>query len=177
MPAFYNPIVRTFCRLRASLARHLDIDPRHVAPCIPLEALIPVERRRLIWQRLRGDGLDVPALELVAWERTVGAFTVLKTTAFIALAMKSGFGLFSALPLSALAYGVTRPRAVQIPLGIRTVGELVMYCTSYRDHQASGYRWSRGDIAYRVRFVVAEALALDLDQVQEHRSFLDLAAE
>jgi hypothetical protein len=144
---------------------------------VPLHELIPLERRRDVWHQLRQDGFAMPGLKLTSWERTVGTFTVLKTAASIAWATHPLAGLLSTFPLSALAYGVSRPRAVHVPLGIHTVGELVMYLTSCRDHRHSGYRWSRGDIAWRVRFLVAEAFGLGLHEVQEHHSFLELGAE
>lgn len=176
MSDFYNPIVRTFGRLRSVLLRTLAIERRHICPQMPLAVLIPPEQRRQTWQRLREEGLAVPSLELTSWERTTGTLTVLKTAASLALSTQNSYALLTALPLGAVAYAASRPRAVNLPLGIRTVGDLVMYLTSYREHQHSGYRWTRNEIALRVRFLVAESMGLTLNEVQENTSFAELGA-
>jgi hypothetical protein len=168
---FYNPFVRTFCRLRAGLMASLDIERRHVRPETPLELLIPRQHRRDVWRRLRDDGLDLPPLMLNPSEFGVAAITVLKTAASVALAVNGWAGLLSIIPLGVLANRVTRPLAVVLPPNVRTVGDLVLCLTSYRDHRDSGYRWSRGDIAWRVRFLVAQSCGLSLDEVREDSSF------
>src|SRR4051812_19260596 len=177
MPPQYNPIVRTFGRFRAGLLDSLGVDRRAVRPDTPLEELIPAAERREVWRRLRRQGLRVPALELSPgeWRRTV--LGVLKMTASFALALQRWPALLAALPLGLVAYFASRPRAVHLPLGLRTVGEMVLYLTSFPEHKGSGYRWTHNEVAFKVRLVVAESLGLPLDAVQPGMTLSGLGAE
>jgi hypothetical protein len=83
----------------------------------------------------------------------------------------------SVFPLGLLAFWVSRPQAVQFPLCLRTVGELVLAMTSLPDHAESGHRWTRDEIAFKVRLIVAEHLGLPLDVVQEESTFEELGAD
>jgi transposase InsO family protein len=141
----YNPVVRTFGRLRAGLLDSLGVDRREVRPDTPLDDLIPARERREVWRRLRRQGLRVPALRLTRAERAWGLFGVLKTTASLALGLRSWAALLAALPLGLVAYFASRRRAVHLPLGPRTVGEMVLYLTSFPEHRHSGYRWTRSE--------------------------------
>ena len=71
-----------------------------------------------------------------------------------------------------LAFKVRRTRVVHVPLGPRTVGELVIYLTRFSDHE--GYRFSRNEIGLKVRFVIAEWLGVPVDRVREDSTFVDL---
>jgi transposase InsO family protein len=173
----YNPIVRIFGRFRAGLLDSLGVDRRAVRPDTPLEELIPAHERREVWRRLRRQGLRVPALELTRAERAWNLFGVLKTTASLALGLQRWPALLAALPLGLLAYWASRRRAVHFPLGLRTVGEMVLYLTSFPEHKGSGYRWTHNEIAFKVRLVVAESLGLTLDAVRPESTFAELGAE
>jgi hypothetical protein len=173
----YNPIVRTFGRFRAGLLDSLGVDRDEIRPDTPLEDLIPAHERREVWRRLRRQGLRMPALELTAADRAWEFFGVLKMTASLALALQRGAGLLAALPLGLLAYWASRRRAVLFPLGLRTVGEMVLYLTSFPEHKASGYRWTYNEVAFKVRLVVAESLGLPLDAVHPDDTLAELGAE
>jgi hypothetical protein len=177
MTQHYNPIVRTFGRFRDGLLDSLDVGRREVRPGALLEELIPLPQRREVWRRLRRRGLPVPALELAPAERAWNVFGVLKTTASLALGLQRWIALVAVLPLGLVAYWISRPRAVHFPLGLRTVGEMVLYLTSFPEHRGSGYRWTHNEVAFKVRVVVAESLGLTLDAVQPERTLADLGAE
>jgi hypothetical protein len=164
----YNPIIRTFNRLRAGLVDSLGLARHEVRPGIPLDALLPATRRRAVWRHLRRQGLPVPELELPPQVSAGAVLVVLKTLAPFVWWLK-----WPAL----LAFGVTRRHAVRFPAGLRTVGELALYMTEYRGHKDSGYRWTKNEIEFRVRVVVAEALGLALDEVQPQKKLRELGAE
>lgn len=174
MRTTYIPIVRTFCRLRADLVAALGVARHAVRPDTHLIDLLPIERRRDVWRRLRQEGLALPPLDHSPADLLTAAATACKTAAGLALALESWYALLSLVPITALIGAAFRHRAVYFPLGITTVGELVIYLTSYRDHAASGYRWTRAEIALKVRFTVGEALGYTLEDVTEDRSFVEL---
>src|SRR5262249_3675348 len=60
----YNPIVRTFNRLRAVLVGNLGLTRQQVRPNAELAAVIPVPNRRQVWRQMRQQGLRVLPLEL-----------------------------------------------------------------------------------------------------------------
>ena len=174
MPATYNPVVRTFCRLRAALLKSAAVDRRDVRPDSPLDVILPASCRRQVWSELRQAGLDIPSLELTEREYRRGLFEVLRAAISTALNLRSWWALLSAIPLGFVAYRVSRRYAVQFPLGLRTFGELVIYATDFREGRRSGYRWSRGEIEMKVRLIIAEQLGLTLDKVRPETRLADL---
>jgi hypothetical protein len=170
----YNPIVRTFCRLRAGLIDGLGVARHEVRPGTPLEDILPVERRREVWGRLQRQGLRLPALELSERDFRLGFWTVLRATVSAAVYLRSWYALFLALPLAVVVNRVNRRRAVHFPLGLRTVGEMVIFVTSFNEHKDGGYRWTRNEIALKVRMTVAESVGLPLDAVRPETRLADL---
>jgi hypothetical protein len=65
---------------------------------------------------------------------------------------------------------------VQFPPCLRTVGELVLYSTCPAEHKESGYRWTRNEIALKVRLVIAESMGLPLEAVRPECTFAELEA-
>lgn len=177
MPPTYNPIVRTFGRFRTGLMSCLDLDRHAVRPETPLEAIIPAQQRREVWRQLRRQGLDVPALELSARERRRNALHVVNTAVSFALGLQRWVALLLVFPLGLIVYAVTRRWAVHFPLGLKTVGEMVIYLTRFREHRDSGYHWTRNEIETKVQLIVAESLGLSLDEVRPESTFAELGAD
>jgi hypothetical protein len=177
VPQKYNPIVRTFGHFRAELVSSLDLARHEVRPAAQLETLIPIQKRREVWRRLRRQGLRVPTLELTPRVRALNTLGVLKTAFSFALGLQKWPALLVAFPLGLVVYWASRRRAVHFPLGLRTVGEMVLYLTSFREHQPSGYRWTRNEISTKVRLIIAESLNLTLDTVQPESTLEELGAE
>jgi hypothetical protein len=73
-----------------------------------------------------------------------------------------------------VVYWAGRRRAVHFPLGLRTVGELVIYATPFGEHKDSGYRWTRNEIALKVRMTVAESVGLPLEAIQPETKLAEL---
>jgi hypothetical protein len=175
MAPAYNPIVRTFCHFRAVLVGTLGIDRRLVHPRTPIDVLIPEAQRGEVLQRLREGGLRAPALERRIQEYPLcGVVPVaVSLVGIVSLALQSWLVFLLAVPwllgLVVLAFRVTRTRVVSLPLGPRTVGEIVIFLTRFGEHP--GYRFSRNEIALKVRLVVAESLGVAVDQVREETSF------
>jgi hypothetical protein len=99
---------------------------------------------------------------------------VLKTTLWLALWLRQWPAVLIAFPLGLWEYWTSRPRAVHSPLGLRTVGELVLYTTSFREHKRSGYRWTHNEIAMKVRLIIAENLGVPLDAVRPETTLAEL---
>jgi len=79
-----------------------------------------------------------------------------------------------ALPVGVVVYWISRPRAVEFPLCVKTVGELAVYLTSYRDHRDSGYRWTDEEVAAKVRMIIADWAGLPFDAVRPETTFEEL---
>jgi hypothetical protein len=174
MPGAYNPIVRTFCVLRAGLCESLGVDRRDVRPATPLDELLPVDRRREAWKQLRRRGLQLPALELSGRDLHRNFWMVLRATVSLAVHLQRWSAMLLAIPLAMVVHRVTRRRAVHFPLDLQTVGELVIYATRFGEHKESGYRWTRNEIALKVRMTVAESVGLPLEAVQPETRLMDL---
>jgi hypothetical protein len=170
----YNPIVRTFGRFRAALLSGGEVARRDVRPATPLESVLPVESRRATWRRLHRQGFRLPPLRLSRRDDNRNFVGVLRATVAFALCLQRWSGLLVALPLGLVTYWVSRRRAVEFPPGLRTVGEAVFYLTSVREHKSSGYRWTRHEIALKVRRIVAESVGLPLDAVQERTTLAEV---
>jgi hypothetical protein len=54
------PTSHTYYRLRRSLMSTLELSRHDIAPAARLEDIVPRDRRRAVWRRLRMDGLELP---------------------------------------------------------------------------------------------------------------------
>jgi len=170
----YNPIVRTFGRFRAALVR-VGVPRRNVRPEARLEELIPVPARRQVWRQLWQEGIPVPPLQLSPAAQWLGLIGVAAGAVLLALGLWRWEALLAAFPLGVAAFWASRPWAVHLPHGrLTTVGETVLAMTSVREHRRCGYRWTRNEIAFKVRFIIAESLGLPLVAVRPDTTFAEL---
>lgn len=173
----YNPIVREFGRLRAVLAAATGVPRREIRPGTELEALLPRGRRRELWRKLRRQGLPLPWLQLPRWVPGLDAGAVLIITILITLWLRHPAAVFLFVPLALLVLLASRPWATEFPFELRTVGELTLYLTDCAAHRGSGHRWTRDEIAFKVRVVLSDALNIRLSDVRlESRLRTDLRA-
>jgi len=170
----YSPIVRTFCRLRSGLTKNPGVARQEVRPATPLDAILPTATRRAAWKQLQRQGFRLHDLEFAGQEHWRNFLIALKATGSFALHVQSWYALLFALPLMFIVSRVRRHRAVQFPLGLSTVGELVIYATQFGDHKDSGYRWTRNEITMKVRMIVAESVGMPLEAIQPETKLLDL---
>jgi hypothetical protein len=170
----YSPIVRTFCQIRAAILESSEARRRDVRPDTSLEELLPAECRKTVWSNLKRQGLRPPQLEMPDKIARRNAWFVLRATLSAALSFQRWSALWLALPIWVVTQVASHRHLVAFPLGIRTVGELAVCLTRFRDHQASGYRWTHSEIALKVRLIVAEQLGHSLDRVQLDTHFVDL---
>jgi hypothetical protein len=177
MAGHYNPVVRTFARLRAEMVRATGLPRHRIRPHVALEELIPRSGRRVAWRRLRRDGLTLPPLELSRPVRRFTRAVVLFGVTAVALGLQTWVGLQAVAPLGLLAALATRPWAVEFALGMRTAGELSLYLTRFGEHRESGYRWTSNEVTTKVRMVIAESLGLPLDRVRPECTWAELGAD
>jgi hypothetical protein len=173
----YNPIVRTFNGIRAVLMDALDL-PRHaICPEAPLEHLIPVRRRREVWRLLQEQGFLVPELGLTPPALRLGILGVVGGTVAGILFFQSWLGLFLAYPLFWVAHGLSLPFAVHFPTSMRTVGDLVLHLISFKKHKGSGYRWTRNEISFKVRLIIARDLGVEFDKIRPETTWQEMGVD
>jgi hypothetical protein len=172
----YNPIVRTFCQIRAAILESGQAARHEIRPDSTLEELLPIECRKTVWQNLRRQGLSPPELELSDKIARRNLWMVLRATVSTALMLQRWSAFWLAIPIWVVTHLASYRHRVALPLGIRTIGELAICLTRFRDHKASGYRWTHSEIALKVRIIFAEQLGCDLDEVQLDSRIVDLTA-
>jgi hypothetical protein len=168
MAEFYNPIVRTFGELRSSLMRITGRARHEIRPSTYLDELLPVKTRRAAWEELQHDWSALRPLKLPDPFGPIAFFTGLFGAIILSFALKT------IVPVGIMVFIATRPWAREFPLKQQTVGDLVMELIRFADHQESGYRWSRKDIALRVRAIIAEQLDVPLKEVMPGTTFAEL---
>lgn len=177
MTLTYNPIVRTFCAVRAVLVNDFAIDRECVRPDVPLTALLPAEQHPLLCHRLQVAGLPAPEVG----SRTRDDYPLCPFGCLFPLAfslLPAVFRLWLVVPitfllgmqLAILALRVKRTETVYVPITPTTVGELVIAMIRFGDHH--GYRFSRNEIALKVRLLVAESVGTRLDAITEDTNFI-----
>jgi hypothetical protein len=171
----YSPIVRTFCRIRSAFTNNPGVARHEVRPATPLDVILPTETRREAWKQLQRQGFRLPDLEFAGHDHWRNFLIALKATGSFALHIQSWYALLFALPLMFIVSRARRHRAVQFPLGLSTVGELVIYATRFSEHKDSGYRWTRNEIAMKVRMIVAESVGMPLVEIQPETNLLELS--
>lgn len=180
MPLAYNPIVRTFCRVREVLVNVLGVDRRQVRPATPLAALVPPERLGEVLARLRAAGLRAQELERPVVDFPLCFLAVVVGAVTIVLPVALGSWLFALIAVPTgfltcwLAFLGRRTRVVPVPLGPRTVGEMTIALTRFSDHP--GHRFTRNEISFKVRLILAYGLGIPLDRVREDSKFSNIEA-
>jgi hypothetical protein len=173
----YNPIVRVFGRLRAALSAATGAPRREIGPGTELESLLPRDRRRKLWRNVEQQGVNLPPLERSWGPLILGCLMVVAGPVGITVLLRHWAGLLTVVPLGVLAILATRPWAIEFPIGLRTVGELALDLTHYAEHLDSGHRWTRNEIAFKVRAEIAGAMGRSLSEVRlECRLRADLGA-
>jgi hypothetical protein len=177
----YNPIVRTFNQVRAVILAATDTPRGRIRPSATLASVIPPERWQAVGAELQRRGLPGPY-----WTpppRDDLALGCVHSGAVPSIGQVLGSGwllarlwLLAAIPVNLFLCLADFGREVEWSLGRWTVGDLAVYCTRFPEHRASGYRWSRGDIALKVRLIVAVWLGVAPEKVREDASFIDMAA-
>jgi hypothetical protein len=161
-------------RLRAALPDCLDTLHPDARPETPLETLFPVAQRREAWRRLGRQGFRLPPLHLPAEEDRRIWLRVLRVVGSLVLWLRWWPALVLALPLAVLFYRLSRHRAVEFPACVKTVGELALYLTPYRDQREGGCRWTDEEVAAKVRMVVADWAGLPFEEVRPEMTFEEL---
>ena len=138
MPEAYNPIVRTFCQFRAGLTTSLGVARHDVRPGTPLDALLPIGRRREIWRQLRRQGLRLPALELSERDRLCNLWVVLAVSVAAgssAFYSQNGYVLLFAIPLALFGVLGESPSSRALPARFEDRGRNGDPCVALRRSQ------------------------------------------
>jgi hypothetical protein len=176
----YNPIVRTFNQVRTAILAVTDTPRGHIRPSATLASVIPPERWEAVGAELQRRGLPRPYWTPPPRDDLEPGCASAGAAPSIGQMLGSGWllvrlWLLVRVPLN-LLLGMADPgREVEWSLGRWTVGDLAVYCTSFPAHRACGYHWSRGDIALKVRLIVAVWLGVAPEKVREDASLIDLA--
>jgi hypothetical protein len=181
-PFLYNPIVRTFGQVRAEILSVQDLHRHDVRPNTNLEEILPAKARRQLWQNLQRRGFRLTELHYSKKQTRRHCFAAWLATAKFALWTHLGWAsvpfLVAVWILSFVFVSWSgRHKAAELPPHVKTVEDLVMLGTCFADHKESGYRWTKNEIALKVRLIIAEQAALSLDEVQPERSFFDLGID
>jgi len=170
----YNPIIRTFTRLRASLIRLTGRPRSEIRPSTPLHELLPVAGRRAIWAELEREW---PRMERLTLPVPIGKLVcccVLLGTIASAAALQQVAALAVIVPLTLVIFTITRPWVVAFPIERQTVGDLVLQLVQIRDHRACGYRWTRNEIAFKVRWTLCEACNVPFHEITLDKTLIEL---
>jgi hypothetical protein len=176
----YNPIVRTFNQVRAAILAATDTPRCRIRPSATLASIIPPERWQAVGAEVQRRGLPGPYWTPPPRDELAPGCACSGAVPSIGEMLGSSWllarlGLFVRIPLNLLLGMADFGREVEWALGRWTVGDLAVYCTRFPEHRASGYRWSRGDIALKVRLIVAVWLGVAPEKVREDASLIDLA--
>jgi acyl carrier protein len=166
----------TFYLLRSALVDLVNVPRYDVRPAAALAALVPVDRRRRVWQEFAKVGLALPNLQRP--KRLVVLLWLLVLVMTVAATVFGGFSLgvknallfpifFGALA-AYLACRLSAPWAICIPATCAKVGDAVLSAI-----RAPSAQLSRGEISYKVRVIVAEQLGLPFDSVTEDKHLVD----
>jgi hypothetical protein len=159
-----HPIEQTRDRLREILADRLGIEAERIEPSAELEELIPASRRRAVWQELRDAGWQPPPLELPPrWQPLPYLFGLV--VGLLALHQKSWYPVAAAIPIGIYVFAVARPWAVGLPVYLRTLDELAVCLTNFKDD--GGHRWTREEISLKIRLLIAQRVNRPLAEVRE----------
>jgi hypothetical protein len=169
-----SPSTLTLERLRAALPDCLDALHPDARPETLLETLFPVEQRREAWRRLRRQGFPLPLLRFSPEDHRRLLLRALRVAGSLALWLRWWPALVLTLPLALVLYWLSRHRAVEFPLCLKTVGELAVYLTNYRDHRGSASQWTAAEVAAKVRMIIAEEAGLPLDEVRPEMTLEEL---
>jgi hypothetical protein len=104
----------------------------------------------------------------------MAAAMVLMPLAFLVLALRTWFAIFSIVELTFVAYKLTRPLAIHPPQWCRTVGQAAYCLRNIRTVDGRAVPWTREEIAERVRMIVAETAGVPIEKVTDGVSLIEL---
>lgn len=194
--AYYNPIVRTFCRIRAALVE-AGVDRHLVRPAADLAALLPSDGHVAFRAALvKNGGATAAASRMISpttSEAAVGCAVLTMIPVGVLAAVVATFGV-GTIPFwiaaavavitivahcSSMSSGTpvasagTESDPVRPFYAQGSVGELTLRLTKFRAHKSSGYRFTRNEIAFKVKRIVSEQLGIPLEEVTEGLVFAD----
>lgn len=187
--AYYNPIVRTFCRLRSALI-DLGIEPRAITPRTPLAMLDSQISVSALRSKLYDCGLlEVPSIP--EWDARTGNPLTIATLLVVLIGGLYALASFGASAVFLIPFAVAlipfvwwlEHRVIAKPAsrldeawvqGLGTVGHLTIWLTHFGTLRESGYQFTRNEISLKVRMIVAHWLHIPIEEIREETLFVDL---
>src|SRR5262245_43225576 len=137
MSSDYNPIVRTFCRLRAVLVNDFGVPRECVRPAVRIDELVPPDGHARLCGLLRGTGLGAPEVgerQVEEYPLLCPSCMVVPLLLFLPVVCHQVIAGWITGPLVVLlsialvwvAFKAKRTQTVTLTLVPRTIGELVI---------------------------------------------------
>jgi acyl carrier protein len=175
---------RSFNLLRSFAIRHLPLKRADVAPAVKLSKLIPRAKRRDFLRQLAAELQTGQPPELippvwVKWALQVAGSIVLIPFVFLP-AFFGGWGLIAMIVLAIAggyaAAAIMKPSCTEFPDEIATVGGLARWIMTHKPNLAekSESRWTRDQVAARIREIVIGTLACEKNYTEDARFIEDL---
>lgn len=173
-----SPIARNFYRLRSILMETLNLPRKSIKPSVTFEQLIAPEKRAMVWDCLRAEGLRFPVLTLSSTVKFSLLFLFLGVATIWALLLQSWW----ALPLGVLEFAlvfskITRKWGTNLEPANITLGEAAICMTPAREIRLAGLRLSKREIAVKVRMLIWEATGVPFDKISPEKSFAELGID
>lgn len=174
---------RAFYRVRNAVGKELGLDRARIRPATRLERLIPIDRRREVWEKLQR-AIGAPAWPELKRSSNVialiGALTIGAAATVMALLPKA-FGLALAIACLAglLAVKATAIWRVQFAHNKATVGQLAEFLAPDLPNAWRPARtgWTHEKVRLVVRGIVVEHLNVSPDFSDESAFVADLGAD
>jgi hypothetical protein len=166
-------IDRTLYGLRARLSEVLAVPAAAITPDQHLDALVPREERRRVWQEMAEAGYELPPLELSGLVFWLTAVFVVFPLLLVGVILKTWAVVFSLPELGLLARRITRPLAIDTPTGL-TVYEVAVALTPFARVDYKAGLWPAKAIADKVRLIIAAGAGVPFDEVRPDTRLADL---
>jgi hypothetical protein len=130
-----------------------------------IEALIPPEQRRQVWQELQQAGFELPELRLSPRVFMIAAALVLAPVLLLVLSLRKWSMILCLFELSVIAHRLTRPLAIYPPLGYETIQQLVVHLSRFTMEDYKAGLWTQEEIAARVRQILADTAGVSVERI------------
>jgi hypothetical protein len=174
----YCPTARNFYRIRRILTETLELPRAAIRPTSTFAALIPPQKRRLVQQRLRREGLKVLVLHFSPLQAGITftapiVFLLLTFPVFLAegLPFLAGLSLVVSTIFGSISHLVMLNWATETSPTF-TLKDAVARITRVRDYLKAGYEMTpRDELFLRLCAIIGDNLGVDPETLTEDTRF------